>query len=162
MTDHQILLHPIGKISSPYHDPTGMPIQPRAALGVKGQVILDPSYSVGLKDLEGFSHIILIYYFHRSGEGDLLVKPFLDDQKHGVFATRAPRRPNSIGISVVKLIRIQENTLEVENVDILDDTPLLDIKPYIPDFDHTEDVRIGWLENRRDKIPGKRSDDRFI
>lgn len=162
MTDHQIFLHPIGTISSPYHDPKGMPIQPRAGLGVKGQVILDPSYTVGLKDLEGFSHIILIYYFHRSGKGDLLVKPFLDDQKHGVFATRAPLRPNGIGISVVKLIRIQENILEVENVDILDDTPLLDIKPYIPDFDHTEDVRIGWLENRRDQIPGKQSDDRFI
>ncbi len=161
MSDQQILLHPIGTISSPYHDPTGMPIQPRAALGVKGQVVLDPSYTVGLKDLEGFSHIILIYYFHRSGEGDLLVKPFLDDQKHGVFATRAPRRPNSIGISVVKLIRIQENILEVENVDILDGTPLLDIKPYIPDFDHAENVRIGWLENRRDKIPGGQSDDRF-
>jgi tRNA-Thr(GGU) m(6)t(6)A37 methyltransferase TsaA len=162
MTDQRILLHPIGTISSPYRDPRGMPIQPRAALGVKGQVILDPSYAVGLKDLEGFSHIILIYYFHRSGDGDLLVKPFLDDQKHGVFATRAPRRPNGIGISVVKLIRIHENILEVENVDILDDTPLLDIKPYVPDFDHTEDVRIGWLENRRDKIPGKQSDDRFI
>lgn len=162
MTDHPILLHPIGTISSPFHDLAGTPIQPRAALGVKGQVILDPSYKDGLMDLEGFSHIILIYYFHRSGEGDLIVKPFLDDQKHGVFATRAPRRPNSIGISVVKLIRIQGNILEVENVDILDDTPLLDIKPYIPDFDHTEDVRIGWLENRKDKIPGKQADERFI
>ena len=162
MSENQILFKPIGTIHSPFPDPVGVPIQPRAGTGVKGKVILDPTYSEGLKDLVGFSHLILVYYFHRSGEGDLLVKPFLDDQKRGVFATRAPRRPNGIGISTVKLLGIQDNILDVENLDILDGTPLLDIKPYIPDFDPDEDVRVGWLEKQRDKIPGKQADDRFI
>ena len=162
MSENQIVFTPIGTIRSPFHDPVGVPIQPRAGIGVKGKVILDPIYSEGLQDLEGFSHLILVFYFHRSGEGDLLVKPFLDDQKRGVFATRAPRRPNAIGISIVKLVGIQDNILEIENLDILDGTPLLDIKPYIPDFDHDEDVRVGWLEKQRDKIPGKQADDRFI
>ena len=162
MSENQILFTAIGTIHSPFQDPVGVPIQPRAGAGVKGKVFLDPAYIEGLKDLDGFSHLILVYYFHRSGEGRLLVKPFLDDQKRGVFATRAPRRPNGIGISVVKLLGIQDNILEVENLDILDGTPLLDIKPYIPDFDHNEDVRVGWLEKQRDKIPGKQADDRFI
>lgn len=162
MSENQILFKPIGAIHSPFHDPVGVPIQPQAGAGVKGKVVLDPTYSEGLKDLEGFSHLILVYYFHKSGQGDLLVKPFLDDQKRGVFATRAPRRPNGIGISIVKLLGIQDNILEIENLDILNGTPLLDIKPYIPDFDHNADVRVGWLEKQRDKIPGKQADDRFI
>ena len=162
MTEKPILFEPIGTIHSPFSDPAGVPIQPRAAEGVKGKVVLEPIFEEGLKDLEGFSHLILIYYFHKAGEGDLLVMPFLDDQKRGVFATRAPRRPNGIGISVVKLVGVQDNILKVENLDILDGTPLLDIKPYIPDFDHYDDVRVGWLEKRRDKIPGKKSDDRFV
>ena len=161
MSEKQILMEPIGKIKSPFKDPVGMPIQPSAAIGVVGQVILHQIYEDGLKDLEGFSHLILIYHFHRSGKWELRVKPFLDDHKHGVFATRAPNRPNGIGISVVKLIRIQGNILEIENVDILDGTPLLDIKPYIPDFDPDEDIRVGWLEKQRGKIPGQRADDRF-
>ena len=162
MSENPILFKPIGTIHSPYSDPVGVPIQPRAGAGVKGKVVLEPIFKDGLKDLEGFSHLVLIYYFHRSGEGDLLVKPFLDDQKRGVFATRAPRRPNGIGISVVKLLGIQENILEIENLDILDGTPLLDIKPYIPDLDHDEDLRMGWVEKYLDKIPGKKADDRFI
>jgi tRNA-Thr(GGU) m(6)t(6)A37 methyltransferase TsaA len=162
MSEYQIVFKPIGTIHSPFHDPVGVPIQPRAGIGVRGQVVLNPTYREGLQDLDGFSHLILVYTFHRSGEGDLLVKPFLDDQKRGVFATRAPRRPNGIGISIVKLLGIQENILEIENLDILDGTPLLDIKPYIPDFDQVEDVRVGWLEKQRDKIPGKQADDRFI
>ncbi len=161
MSDHQIVFKPIGTIHSPFQEPVGVPIQPRAAAGVRGKVVLDPIYKDGLKDLEGFSHLILIFYFHRSGEGNLQVKPFLDDELRGVFATRAPRRPNRIGISVVKLLKVVGTTLEVENLDIVDGTPLLDIKPYIPDFDHDEDVRVGWLEKKRDKIPGKQADDRF-
>jgi tRNA-Thr(GGU) m(6)t(6)A37 methyltransferase TsaA len=161
MSKNEIVFNQIGTIHSPFHDPVGVPIQPRAGVGVKGKIILDPIYKDGLKDLEGFSHLILIYFFHRSGEGDLLVKPFLDDQKRGVFATRAPRRPNDIGLSVVKLLGIEENVLEIEDLDILDGTPLLDIKPYIPDFDHNQDFRVGWLEKHRDKIPGKQADDRF-
>ena len=161
MSENQIRFKPIGVIQSPFQDPVGVPIQPRAAAGVKGKIVLDPIYKEGLKDLDGFSHIILLFYFHRSGEGDLLVRPYLDDQKRGVFATRAPRRPNGIGISVVKLLRIQDNILEVENLDILDGTPLLDIKPYIPDFDDHGDVRVGWIDKHRDRIPGKQADDRF-
>lgn len=162
MSENQILFRPIGKIHSPFRDPVGVPIQPRAAEGVKGKIVLDPIYQEGLQDLDGFSHLILIFHFHRSGEGDLLVKPFLDDQKRGVFATRAPRRPNGIGISVVKLIGIQDNILEVENLDILDGTPLLDIKPYVPDFDSNENVSVGWLEEQRGKIANKKADDRFV
>ena len=162
MTEDQIIYKSIGTIHSPFQEPVGTPIQPRAGAGVSGSIVLDPAYQEGLRDLEGFSHLILVYHLHQSGEGDLLVKPFLDDQKHGVFATRAPRRPNGIGISVVRLVGINENTLEIEDMDILDGTPLLDIKPYIPDFDQHQDVRIGWLEKNRDQIPGKQADDRFI
>ena len=161
MSDKTIHFLPIGTIHSPFQEPVGVPIQPRAASGVKGKIVLDPVYKDGLKDLEGFSHLILIYHLHKSGEGDLLVKPFLDDKKRGLFATRAPRRPNNIGLSVVKLLGIEDTTLEVENLDILDGTPLLDIKPYIPDFDHIEDVRMGWYEKCRDKISEKKADDRF-
>jgi tRNA-Thr(GGU) m(6)t(6)A37 methyltransferase TsaA len=161
MPENQIFFRQIGTIHSPFREPVGVPIQPSAAAGVKGKVILDPVFKEGLQDLEGFSHVILIYEFHRSGEGDLLVTPFLDQEVHGVFATRAPQRPNNIGISVVKLLGIKENTLTVENLDILDGTPLLDIKPYVPDFDPDEDVRIGWLEKQRDEIQIKKADDRF-
>jgi len=145
MSEDLITLRAIGTIKSPFQDPVGVPIQPRAAQGVKGEIVLDPIYQEGLKDLEGFSHLILIYHFHRSGKGPLVVKPFLDDEMRGVFATRAPRRPNSIGLSVVKLVGIKGNILAVENLDMLDGTPLLDIKPYIPDFDPAENIRVGWL-----------------
>jgi tRNA-Thr(GGU) m(6)t(6)A37 methyltransferase TsaA len=161
MSENQIHIKPIGTIHSQFTDPVGMPVQPTAAEGVKGKIVLDLAYKDGLRDLEGFSHLILIYHFHRSREGDLLVKPFLDDKEHGVFATRAPRRPNSLGLSVVKLIRVEENVLEVENLDILDGTPLLDIKPYIPDFDPNEGIKLGWLEEFRDQITNKKADDRF-
>lgn len=154
-------VHPIGIIRSPFQRREGMPIQPAASQGAKGKVVLEPEYEEGLQDLEGFSHVILVYYFHQANRHQLRVKPFLDDVKRGLFATRAPDRPNPIGISVVRLLSIQDNVLEIENLDILDGTPLLDLKPYIPDFDQPGDVRIGWLENKRDEIPGKLSDDRF-
>jgi len=162
MKQKKIIYKPIGIIKTPFHDLSGMPIQPAAADGVEGTVILDPIYKEGLRDLEGFSHLILLYHFHQAGQGQLLVKPFLDDKKHGVFATRAPRRPNGIGLSIVKLLEIVENSIQIQNVDILNDTPLLDIKPYIPEFDHPEVERIGWLEGSRNKIRGKKSDDRFV
>ena len=162
MENEEIVFHPIGTIQSPFRELAGMPIQPRAAEGVKGKVILDPQLEDGLKGLEGFSHLILVYYFHQAKAPELLVKPFLDEVKHGVFATRAPRRPNGIGISVVKLLKIEGNILEVENLDVLDGTPLLDIKPYVPDFEGADEVRIGWLEKSRGKIKGKISDDRFL
>jgi tRNA-Thr(GGU) m(6)t(6)A37 methyltransferase TsaA len=139
-----------------------MPIQPSAAVGVKGTVILDPELEPGLKDLEGFSHLVLLYHFHQAGETHLKVKPFLDEEKRGVFATRAPNRPNGIGLSVVVLLNIKGNLLEIQNVDMLDGTPLLDIKPYVPEFDEGDEVRIGWLENARGQMKSKMSDDRFV
>ncbi len=139
-----------------------MPIQPSAAEGVEGKVILDPALQQGLQDLAGFSHLILLYYFHQAGDPELLVKPFLDDKKRGIFATRAPRRPNGIGFSIVKLLKIQQNILYITNVDILDGTPLLDIKPYIPYFDKPEADKVGWLEKNKGKIGGKLSDGRFV
>lgn len=162
MNIKEIIFKPIGIIKTPFQDLSGMPIQPAAAKGVEGTVIIDPDYIEGLQDLEGFSHLILLYHFHQAGQARLLVKPFLDDKIHGVFATRAPRRPNGIGLSIVKLLKIKENIIQIQDVDMLNDTPLLDIKPYIPDFDHPEVERIGWLEKSREKIKGKMSDDRFV
>ena len=138
-----------------------MPIQPSSALGIEGWIEIDPPYVEGLKDLEGFSHLILVYYFHRAGPTQLLVTPFLDNEPRGVFATRAPSRPNPLGISVVELKSIEKNLLHISNVDILDGTPLLDIKPYVPEFDHCEKVRRGWLSGSIEKIRNKVSDDRF-
>lgn len=151
----------IGNIRTPFKTKEGMPIQPAAAKGIRGSVEINPEFENGLQGLEGFSHIILIYYFHKSEGFALKVKPFLSEEKQGVFATRAPKRPNAIGMSVVKLLSINNNILEIENVDILDGTPLLDIKPYVPEFDNVEDVNIGWLENKINDIPNKKSDKRF-
>jgi tRNA-Thr(GGU) m(6)t(6)A37 methyltransferase TsaA len=162
MEEKKIVFHSIGVIHSPFQDPADMPIQPSAAEGVEGTVVLDPMLQEGLKDLEGFSHIILLYHFHQAAEPDLLVKPFLDQKKRGVFATRAPRRPNGIGLSVVRLLEIQNNKLHITNLDILDGTPLLDIKPYVPYFDKPKVERVGWLEKHKGKIRGKQSDERFL
>ena len=156
-----ITYKPIGIIQSPFSDTTGMPIQPSGAKGIKGTVKLMPEYAEGLQDLEGFSHVILIYHLHLSTCFSLRVKPFLDDQLRGVFATRAPRRPNPIGLSVVRLKEIKENILHIEDIDIVDGTPLLDIKPYVPEFEGQETVRIGWLTEKAGKAPRKKSDDRF-
>ncbi len=138
-----------------------MPIQPSGAKGVQGKVRLFSEYKAGLKDLDGFSHIILVYHFHLSKGFSLKTKPFLDDAVRGVFATRAPRRPNLIGLSVVELEKIEGTTLYISNVDIVDGTPLLDIKPYVPEFDLREDIKIGWLTNRSNLATKKKSDDRF-
>jgi len=162
MAKDELIFQSIGMIHSPHQELDGMPIQPASAAGVKGTVVVNPVFQEGLKDLDGFSHLILVYYFHQAKPADLLVKPFLDDTKHGVFATRAPCRPNGIGISIVKLLAVEGNILNVENLDILDGTPLLDIKPYVPDFDKQAGVQIGWLEKSRGKIDKKMSDNRFI
>jgi tRNA-Thr(GGU) m(6)t(6)A37 methyltransferase TsaA len=161
MEEKVITFRSIGIIQTPFQELSGMPIQPSAAEGVEGKVILDPALQQGLQDLEGFSHLILLYYFHQAGDPELLVKPFLDDKQRGIFATRAPRRPNGIGFSIVKLLEIKQNILYITNVDILDGTPLLDIKPYIPYFDKPEAAKVGWLEKNKGKIGGKLSDDRF-
>ncbi|MBM4310957.1 MAG: tRNA (N6-threonylcarbamoyladenosine(37)-N6)-methyltransferase TrmO [Deltaproteobacteria bacterium] len=142
---------PIGIIHSPYAEPAGVPIQGVFAGGAEGTVELLPELAAGLADLEGFSHIILLYYFHLSKGCTLTCKPFLDTQERGVFATRAPRRPNPIGMSVVRLLGIEGCALRIGDVDIVDGTPLLDIKPYIPDFDVRVEVRSGWYESARNK-----------
>jgi tRNA-Thr(GGU) m(6)t(6)A37 methyltransferase TsaA len=148
-------------VHSPFKEIQGMPIQPSGASRVLGTVEVYPEYAEGLKDLGGFSHIILLYHFHEATESRLIVTPFMDSQPRGVFSTRAPNRPNPIGLSVVKLLRIEGPRLYIENVDILDGTPLLDIKPYVPEFDHYPADRVGWLEKANGMVQTKRSDDRF-
>lgn len=157
----EITYQPIGIIHSPFQDITGMPIQPAGAKGIEGTIALSEEFIEGLKDLSGFSHIILIYHFHKSEGYALSVTPFLDKTVRGVFATRAPRRPNSIGISIVELMKVEGNVLHIKNVDILDGTPLLDIKPYVPEFDMQRTGRIGWLSNKAGKAQKMRSDQRF-
>ena len=157
----KITYTPIGIIRSPFKEPEGTPIQPPAAKGVKGTVELSEEYTAGLEDLEGFSHIILLYAFHLVKKPKLRVRPFLDDHTHGVFSTRAPNRPNPIGISVVRLVRVEKNLLQVEDLDIVDGTPLLDIKPYVPGFDDREAPEIGWLQQNIGRLPGKKDDGRF-
>jgi tRNA-Thr(GGU) m(6)t(6)A37 methyltransferase TsaA len=161
---NSVTYEPIGIIHSPYKDLHGMPIQPIGAQGVKGKIELKKEYQEGLKDLEGFSHIILIYHLHLCNGHSLKVKPFLDTEKRGIFATRAPKRPNPIGLSVVRLEKIEENIIHISNVDIVDGTPLLDIKPYIPHFDKTEDeeIVIGWFEDKHHEANNKKSDKRFV
>jgi tRNA-Thr(GGU) m(6)t(6)A37 methyltransferase TsaA len=157
----EITYRPIGVIHSPFKDIAGMPIQPTGAANIRGLLEIFPPFVAGLKDLEGFSHIILLYHFHQAEGAKLVVKPFMDSRPHGVFATRAPNRPNPIGLSVVRLLRIEQNIAHIENVDVIDGTPLLDIKPYVPEFDHCPADRVGWLEQAKGIVRGKRSDGRF-
>jgi tRNA-Thr(GGU) m(6)t(6)A37 methyltransferase TsaA len=145
--NHDIVYHTIGVIHTPHTEPDQTPIQPAYAQGIAGRVVVDPAYEEGLRDLDGFSHVLLLYHLHRVKGPRLTVKPFLEDVDHGVFATRAPCRPNPIGISVVRLERLERNVLHVEDVDMLDGTPLLDIKPYVPRFVDDDEVRGGWTEN---------------
>ena len=143
-------MKPIGVIHSPFTEKKQTPIQPTRSQAI-GQVEVYSEFAGGLLDLEGLSHIILLYVFHQSHGFTLRVKPFLDDQEHGLFATRYPARPNPIGLSIVRLLARQENILEIEGVDVLDGTPLLDIKPYVPDFDIRSDVKTGWYEQRSEE-----------
>ncbi|HPC46429.1 MAG TPA: tRNA (N6-threonylcarbamoyladenosine(37)-N6)-methyltransferase TrmO [Deltaproteobacteria bacterium] len=135
---------PIGVIKSPHTDPELTPIQSVYARGCTGSAEVFPEYAGGLKDLEGFSHVILIYHFHRSGPFKPLVKPFLQDADRGLFSTRAPSRPNPIGLSVVRLVRVEGTTLHLDDLDVLDGTPLLDIKPYVARFDRINGTVDGW------------------
>ncbi len=158
----EVRYKPIGVIHSQFKEPKGTPIQPAGADGIDGTVELFPEYAEGLKNLENFSHIILVYHFHLSKKSSLIVKPYMDNQLRGVFSTRAPSRPNPIGISVVRLIRIKGNTIHVRDMDIVDGTPLLDIKPYVPEFDVREVEKIGWLEKNVHKLSTSKDDGRFI
>ena len=130
--------------------------------GIDGTVEVFQEYTEGLKDIDGFSHVILVYHFHLSKKSLLKVKPFMDDQTHGVFSTRAPNRPNPIGISVVQLVEIEGNILHVKDLDIVDGTPLLDIKPYVPEFDIRDAKKKGWLEKNLSKLSASKDDGRFV
>ena len=152
---------PIGTIHSPFTEPAGMPIQPAGAPGVRGTVRIDEKYREGLRDLCGFSRIILLYHLHRSEGYSLDVIPFLDTVPHGIFATRAPRRPNAIGLSIVRLIAVNDCELVIEGVDVVDGTPLLDIKPYVPEFDCFPDEKSGWFAGCRERVVNIRADERF-
>ncbi len=152
-------LEPIGYIKTPFLEPAGTPIQPSRARGARGTVRLEPQYVEGLRDLDGFERIWLIYWLHKAAPPRMLVTPFLDTREHGVFATRAPARPSPIGLSAVRLVAVQGNVLEVEDVDMIDGTPLLDIKPYAPEFDCYPGSAAGWLD---EVSAGRRlADDRF-
>jgi len=157
-----IKYRPIGVIHSPFKRPEGTPIQTTAAKDIQGVVEIFPEYVEGLKDIEGFSHIILIYHFHLCKHYSLIIRPYMDEKMHGVFATRAPCRPNPIGMSVVRLIKVRGNKLYVQDIDVVDGTPLLDIKPYVPEFDIREAERIGWLKDKIHKLPVTKDDGRFV
>ncbi|MDO9530381.1 MAG: tRNA (N6-threonylcarbamoyladenosine(37)-N6)-methyltransferase TrmO [Syntrophales bacterium] len=158
---NEIIYKPIGVIHSPFREPKGTPIQPSAAKGISGTVEIFPEYAEGLKDVEGFSYIILIYHFHLSRGASLTAKPFMDNEERGVFAMRGPSRPNPIGISIVRLVRVEDNIIHIQDVDIVDGTPLLDIKPYVPEFDIREVEKTGWLEKNVHKLPSSKDDGRF-
>lgn len=158
---NEIKYTPIGVIHSQFKEPKGTPIQSLVAKDIEGTVEVFPEYAEGLKDVEGFSHIILIYHFHLARKSSLNVKPYLDNEVRGIFSTRAPGRPNPIGISVVRLVKIEETLLQIQEVDIVDGTPLLDIKPYVPTFDVRETREIGWLEKNIHKLSMSKDDGRF-
>lgn len=161
-SEYIIKFKPIGTIYSPFKEPLGVPIQTSGAKGIEGSVEVFAEFLEGLKDIDGFSHIILIYYFHLSKKPSLLVTPFLDKHQHGIFATRAPARPNPIGFSVVKLEKVEGNLLLVKDIDIVNGTPLLDIKPCVPQFDFSKVTKTGWLENADKDIADVKDDGRFV
>jgi len=144
----EIKLKPIGVVHSPFKEPFGVPKDSTDGMNYQGTVEIFSQYKDGLKDLDSFSHIIILFYFHKSEYYHLISKPYLDDHPRGVFATRSPHRPNLIGLSVVKLLRIDDNIIYVGGIDMIEGTPVLDIKPYIPEFESNEGIRIGWLEEK--------------
>ena len=166
LTSGNISVKPLGVIHSSYSTPEDMPIQSYNASNIEGTIEIFPEYSLGLQDLDHFSYIIVIYHFHKMKQEKLIVKPFLDIIKRGVFSTRAPIRPNHIGLSIVKLLEIKDTILYVQGLDIIDGTPLLDIKPYIPKFDTIQEgigeIKIGWLEKNIENMKTMKDDGRFL
>jgi len=142
-----IVFRSVGIVRSPHTNPSHTPIQPRYAKGIKGRIEIDPELEAGLADLEGFSHIVVLFHLHRAGPARLTVIPFLDSTPRGVFATRSPSRPNPLGMSVVRLLRREGRILHICDVDMLDGTPVIDIKPHIARFGVDEPVRNGWLDD---------------
>jgi tRNA-Thr(GGU) m(6)t(6)A37 methyltransferase TsaA len=161
-TTPTIHLRPIGVIRTPFLDVEGMPIQSSVTEEARGYIDLTPGLIDGLRDVEGFSHLTLVWHMHLVHRSHLVVAPFLDNQPHGVFATRAPTRPNPIGLSVVRLLSVEGARLHIQDVDMVDGTPLLDIKPYVPAFDDRSPVRIGWYHNCLDRLGKTSSDQRFV
>lgn len=162
MKTEKITLEVIGKIKTPWQTLQNMPIQPIGAKDAKGIVEVYPKFVDGLKEIEGFSHIILIYQLHLVTEPQLEVIPFMDSKPKGVFATRSPKRPNKIGISTVKIEKVEGNKIYILDVDMINNSPLIDIKPFFEDFDNRFNTKKGWLTNKNniDKFNFK-SDDRF-
>lgn len=139
-----------------------MPIQPKGAADVIGTLVIHDAYKEGLKDLDGFSHVYILYHFHKATRSELLVTPFMDTEIRGVFATRSPLRPSHIGMSVTQIISVEDNIVTLKGIDVLDGTPLLDIKPYIPQFDAVSDVKTGWMKKNDAEVAEASSDRRFI
>jgi tRNA (adenine37-N6)-methyltransferase len=152
---------PIGVVHSPFAALAGMPIQTVAAAGVAATIELEPGYAAGLADIEEFSHLLIVSHLHLMQGYALEVVPFMDTQPHGLFATRSPRRPNPIGLSIVRLVRVEGATLHIEEVDLVDGTPVLDIKPYVPQLDDRPTTRIGWYAENVHKVHETRADDRI-
>jgi tRNA-Thr(GGU) m(6)t(6)A37 methyltransferase TsaA len=152
----------IGTIHSPFTDLKNMPIQPPGAQGVSGKLIIKDEYAEGLKDLDGFSHIYIFYHFHKTTKTKLEVIPFMDKVPRGVFSTRTPMRPSRLGMSVIEVVSVDGNCVNVKGIDVLDGTPLIDIKPYILKFDYRADATSGWMQGSTDDVSNRRSDDRFI
>ena len=156
-----ITLEPIGIIRTPHKSEEGTPIQPKGAMGIQGFIELKVELAEGLKDLDGFSHAYLIYMLDRCDNFKLTIMPFMDTEEHGVFATRSPKRPCPVGLSIVKILSIENNIVKIENVDMLDRTPLLDIKPYVPEMDNFKTEKNGWLEKNHHKSNNMKADERF-
>lgn len=161
ITSDAISLYPIGVIRSHFQEQNGTPVQPNFATNESGVIEIFPEFVSGLADLDGFSHIIIIFYLHRQRDVALRVTPYLDDHEHGIFATRSPKRPNHLGLSVVRLDRIVENRVFITGVDMLDGSPVLDIKPFVPAFDAPKATRIGWLKDALSRNPVGLADKRF-
>ena len=157
-----VVFSPVGVVHSPHKELAGMPVQPPAAADFTGEIELLPEFAEGLLDIDGFSHLMVFYHLHKSAGPLLSATPFLDTKPHGVFASRIPRRPNPLGFSVVRLLSREGYVLKIGNVDILDGTPVLDIKPYVAEFDAYSDAASGWFAGKLSGISEKRSDDRFL
>ena len=157
----KITYRPIGLIHSPYEQKTGVPIQGSLSENSLGTMEIFPEFADGLKDVEGFSHLVLLYHMHRVERFELLCKPFLQNKEHGIFAVRAPCRPNPIGFSVVRLEKRDGRILHISEVDILNQTPLLDIKPWVSRFDSRQNTRAGWFDKALKRVRTKDADNRF-
>jgi tRNA-Thr(GGU) m(6)t(6)A37 methyltransferase TsaA len=155
-------MQPIGIIHSPFKNLRDMPIPPKGAAVREGAIEVFDQFAEGLRDLDGFSHIYMLYTFHQAQRTELSVVPFMDTVARGVFATRSPLRPNHIGLSIVEMVKVTANIVIIRGVDVLDGTPLLDIKPYVAAFDEVKVSRSGWMQASREEVSAMRSDGRFV